>query len=165
MVFKVDKWQPQRFVSSSSADVELAHKLSPAPLRTVRALAAHWEVHDMPHASRRGKIQRRHGSDHERGLLRDARLTDEEIVGSRITVRPDGCWAYNGDITDYRRTRTRSGVFSIHRFVYETLVGPIPDDHHLHHECENPGCCNPAHLVPLTPGDHRRRHAEMQRSA
>lgn len=88
-------------------------------------------------------------------------------VGERITPMSNGCWAWRGDLSRYgdidssfdgKRTHMLA-----HRYVYEVLVGPIPDDHDLHHECENPGCCNPNHLVPLTRGDHRRRHTEMRR--
>ena len=89
----------------------------------------------------------------------------ETTIGSRVTVMPNGCWAYNGNLSQYGNTSSSQGSIRVHRFVYETLVGPIPDDHHLHHECENPGCCNPSHLIPLSPGDHKRRHAEMRRAS
>jgi hypothetical protein len=42
-------------------------------------------------------------------------------------------------------------------------VGEIPEGHHLHHTCETPGCCNPAHLEPLSPGDHVRKHRDSRR--
>ena len=89
----------------------------------------------------------------------------ETTIGRNVTVLPSGCWAYRGDLTRYGNLDSKAGRIIVHRFVYETLVGPIPDDHHLHHECENPGCCIPAHLVPRSPGDHRRRHAEMRRAS
>ena len=99
---------------------------------------------------------------------RQAQATDkntESTIGGRVTVMPNGCWAYQSRLDRYGKTDAREGTIIVHRFVYETLVGPIPDGHHLHHECENKGCCNPHHLVPLTPGDHTRRHAEMRRTA
>lgn len=42
-----------------------------------------------------------------------------------------------------RRIRT-------HILAYELLVGPVPLGKVLHHHCENPPCCNPAHLEPKT---------------
>lgn len=90
-------------------------------------------------------------------------LADETIearIGRRVQVQADGCWLYRGESERYGRHRdARADVnVAVHRFVYETLVGPIPDGHHLHHDCETPGCCNPAHLTPLKPKEHKRRH-------
>ncbi|TDD77726.1 HNH endonuclease [Actinomadura rubrisoli] len=38
----------------------------------------------------------------------------------------------------------------VHRFVYESLVGPIPEGLVLDHLCRVRACCNPAHLEPVT---------------
>jgi hypothetical protein len=43
-----------------------------------------------------------------------------------------------------------------HRIAYELVKGPIPDGRHVHHTCENKPCCNPNHLVVLTPQQHGR---------
>jgi hypothetical protein len=37
-----------------------------------------------------------------------------------------------------------------HRFAYELLVGPIPEDLELDHLCRVRHCVNPAHLEPVT---------------
>lgn len=87
----------------------------------------------------------------------------ETVVGGRVTVRPDGCWLYGDDPAKYRAVETSTrGAVLVHRFVYETLVGPIPDGMVLHHECETPACCNPAHLTPMTNGDHIAHHAALR---
>jgi hypothetical protein len=91
----------------------------------------------------------------------------EARFGRRIKVRPDGCWAF-GDIDTYgtvnysRKGGAGTGGIAAHRFAYETLVGPIHDGHVLHHTCERPGCVNPAHLMPLTPGEHAQEHARLR---
>lgn len=48
----------------------------------------------------------------------------------------------------------------VHRFVYETFVGPIPPGRgwHIHHQCGNRLCINPDHLELLTGPEHKRRH-------
>ncbi len=33
-----------------------------------------------------------------------------------------------------------------------------PSDVHIHHSCENRLCCNPAHLVPISAGEHTLLH-------
>lgn len=86
----------------------------------------------------------------------------ETDIGKRVTVRPDGCWEYKHTQGGYGRHHV---VGTVHRFVYETLIGPIPDGHVLHHECENKACVNPGHLTPMTPGDHSREHARRRRIA
>jgi hypothetical protein len=48
----------------------------------------------------------------------------------------------------------RFGSQSLHRVVYELLVGTIPDklvlDHVKARGCVTNACCNPAHLEPVT---------------
>lgn len=73
----------------------------------------------------------------------------------------DECWIFEGS----RLWKQRGGGYGrisievgledyTHRVVYEAFVGPIPEGLHLHHLCETPACCNPAHLEPLTPKEH-----------
>ena len=41
-------------------------------------------------------------------------------------------------------------LMRVHRLVYETMVGPIPNELVLHHLCNNTLCVNPEHLEPVT---------------
>lgn len=41
-----------------------------------------------------------------------------------------------------------------HRWGYERFIGPVPPELHMDHLCRNPGCVNPAHLEPVTPGEN-----------
>ena len=96
--------------------------------------------------------------------LHSPRRTPEEVIGSRVQPQPNGCWLYDGDADAYGRSSAFPGTpVSVHRFVYETLVGPIGWGYHLHHTCETPGCCNPAHLMMVTPAEHAEQHAQLRR--
>lgn len=52
----------------------------------------------------------------------------------------------------------RDGEHLAHRWSYAHHVGAIPAGHELHHTCGVKRCVNPAHLEPLTPAEHKRRH-------
>lgn len=81
--------------------------------------------------------------------------------GKHVEPQPNGCWAFNGDLTKY-------GQFdriAAHRWVWQALHGPILDNDHIHHECQNRGCVNPDHLARLSPADHAARHVELRRTA
>lgn len=43
-----------------------------------------------------------------------------------------------------------------HVAAYQILVGPVPAGHHVLHSCDNPPCCNPAHLFTGTQTDNVR---------
>ncbi len=83
-------------------------------------------------------------------------------------VIDEGCWTWRGGVIS-----KGYGVLSLHhgrkitrrahRFAYELLIGPIPANHQLDHECENKLCCNPAHLAPVTAREHVRRTLERRR--
>lgn len=74
---------------------------------------------------------------------------------------PSGCWVYSG-ATDRRgygrpgriRPDGSRGRYYAHRRVYELEVGPIPDGMLVLHRCDNPPCCNPAHLFLGTDQDN-----------
>jgi len=83
-----------------------------------------------------------------------------------VTPLPNGCWQFRNDLHSYHRFKLtgqgNDSPVAAHRFAYETLVGPIPEGHHLHHTCEHPGCVNPEHLVPLSPEDHAAAHVVLR---
>lgn len=73
------------------------------------------------------------------------------------------CWVWTGytDQKGYGRLRERRGTPWIlsHRLAYNIANGvELPQDVLVLHSCDNPPCCNPAHLRP---GTHAENHADM----
>lgn len=66
---------------------------------------------------------------------------------------PGGCWLWTGP-----RDRKGYGIAWLpgrksaraHRWVYEQLVGPIPEGLQIDHLCRVKACVNPDHLEPVT---------------
>ncbi len=82
------------------------------------------------------------------------RLYDKVRVG-------DGCWEWTGATspTGYGHLPVRTTVNEprevlAHRFVYELLVGPIPDGLDIDHLCRNRACVRPSHLEPVPPREN-----------
>lgn len=63
-----------------------------------------------------------------------------------------GCWIWTGSMNSsgYGRIFVRRKGICAHRFVYEHLVGPIPQGMDIDHLCRVRACVNPAHLEPVT---------------
>src|SRR3954454_23981326 len=75
---------------------------------------------------------------------------------ARVEARgADECWPWAG-------ARTRQGYGTMaperrgdnplraHRVAYELHFGPVAPGLHVLHHCDNPPCCNPAHLYAAT---------------
>lgn len=75
------------------------------------------------------------------------------------------CWLWMGFrvAAGYGRYYSEGKVWRAHRYAYEKLVGPIGDLCVLH-KCDNPPCCNPAHLFLGTPRDNARDRSDKGRS-
>lgn len=69
------------------------------------------------------------------------------------------CWVWQGqkNAAGYGRMKWAGRRWSVHRFLYEVTVGPIPEGMEVDHLCRNPACCNPAHLEPVTGAENKRR--------
>lgn len=63
-------------------------------------------------------------------------------------------------------TNGRGGSMLVHRYVYEQLVGPIPEgltiDHVAARGCTSKCCVNVEHLEPVTRGENNRRAAALK---
>ena len=80
--------------------------------------------------------------------------------GEHYAVSAAGCWEWLGSRNGqgYGTLYQREGEKLAHRAVYIDAGGEIPAGFHVHHKCENKCCCNPAHLEPLSPSEHRKLH-------
>lgn len=77
----------------------------------------------------------------------------------RVEKRPHGCWLWTGVIQagGYGRFRTQNRGHMAHRWLYEQLVGPIPEGMQLDHLCRVRNCVRPDHLEPVTPRENTLR--------
>jgi hypothetical protein len=69
---------------------------------------------------------------------------------------PDACWPWMAGRTKagYGRFRHDGEVVYTHRFAEELTRGPLPPKMQSCHHCDNPPCCNPAHLFRGTAKDN-----------
>lgn len=94
------------------------------------------------------------------------------LVGGRPAADPhrralakfavgDECWLWTGTTNPAgygQLSRRRPGPSVLaHRFIYEWLVGPIPEGLELDHLCRVHSCVRPDHLEPVTHAENMRR--------
>lgn len=79
----------------------------------------------------------------------------------KFILKTDTCWLWQGHINrgGYGQF-TCYGVHRAHRFVYEYLVGPIPDGMALDHLCGVKHCVKPDHLEVVTHAENTARWAK-----
>ena len=109
---------------------------------------------------------------HERRVTIDSRgqkytrLSIAERLWRRVDKSggPDACWPYMGsrNSSGYGGLGGKDG--STHRAAHESENGPIPDGMSVCHRCDNPPCCNPAHLFLGTVLDNSRDMVSKGRS-
>jgi hypothetical protein len=71
---------------------------------------------------------------------------------------PDACWPWTASTTHGYGQIGVPGTrpHKAHRVAWELTNGPIPDGLLVCHRCDNPPCCNPAHLFLGTNADNMR---------
>lgn len=101
-------------------------------------------------------------------------FTLDPLLEGRIEIQQDtGCWVWNGATQRsgsngkgiYGRLKRGGRLWYIHRWVYQLMVGAIPDGHDVHHrveaECSSTLCCNPRHLEDIEKAEHEWLHREI----
>lgn len=86
---------------------------------------------------------------------------------SKVDVMPStqDCWEWQGcrKAKGYGRFRipgSRRHTENAHRIAYSLVNGKIPTGLLIRHKCDNPRCCNPAHLETGTIADNSRDMVE-----
>ena len=76
-----------------------------------------------------------------------------------VDIQPDtGCWEWNLSRSNrrggYGQKRVGSKTHKAHRLAWMVFIGPIDPGMFVCHKCDNPPCCNPAHLFIGSPRDN-----------
>lgn len=100
------------------------------------------------------------------------RKTGAELASafwSRLAHKPTGCWEWTGTCMRFGYGSAYHPISrkkrAAHRIAYELAFGPIPDGLFVCHHCDNPPCCNPAHLFLGTASDNHQDKLRKGRGA
>ena len=104
------------------------------------------------------------------GRVHRTRPVTERLWARVAKGGPDDCWPWLGYCRQnghgaIARGRRGEGLDGTHRVAWESANGPIPDGLIVRHTCDNPPCCNPAHLLVGTQADNIRDAVERGRLA
>jgi hypothetical protein len=117
------------------------------------------------------KVTQEHTTEPDAGGYRQSdNWFSKDLMRFLVKVQGDpvsGCWNWTGalDRDNYARFRGENGTVQGHRWIYQILVGPIPDGLELDHLCYNPRCVAPYHLEPVTPPVNKRRRTSRRDEA
>jgi hypothetical protein len=79
-------------------------------------------------------------------------------IRARATRDARGCliWPKHCDTSGYGKFCRNGRYVGAHRVAWEVARGPIPDDAHVLHRCDNPPCFDETHLYLGTPLENAR---------
>jgi hypothetical protein len=87
------------------------------------------------------------------------RKNTEQDFWAKVNISgPTNCWPWMASkIPDgYGNFSINGKIMLTHRLAWEFTFGPIPEGMNICHTCDNPPCCNPAHLFLGTQIDNIR---------
>lgn len=91
-----------------------------------------------------------------------------ERLWARVQINnADECWPWSGHRNEfgYGHLRVNGRTQKAHRVAYALTNGDIRSDQVVMHRCDNPPCCNPAHLRLGTVSENNAdRHAKGRSS-
>jgi hypothetical protein len=95
-------------------------------------------------------------------------LTEDDISRFHELVQQrgdDDCWLWLGSIKNkgYGQFWYSHKQRLSHKIAYILAKGPIPENLHILHSCDNPPCCNPNHLFVGTNLENVRQKQERNR--
>ncbi|GGE24185.1 hypothetical protein GCM10011345_32720 [Gemmobacter megaterium] len=121
-------------------------------------------------------VARKVGALNERNIVDHAAFAAEYQVNverfwSKVDrPSPQSCWEWSGALNkgygQFHVGRSSSSVMLAHRIAYGLANGKLPEA--VCHSCDNPRCCNPAHLFGGTRADNnldmtrKGRHAKVK---
>ena len=70
----------------------------------------------------------------------------------------EDCWLWQGAKKQgYGMKKINGKTWSVHRYYYQKMNGPIPPGLTIDHLCRNRSCYNPAHLEAVTQRENVKR--------
>src|SRR5689334_1517297 len=80
---------------------------------------------------------------------------------------PEDCWPWTRAVVGfgYGHFKVAGRSVQTNRLAYELKNGPIPDGLCVLHRCDNPPCCNPAHLFLGTRKENNQDRHRKGRNA
>lgn len=84
-------------------------------------------------------------------------------IAGQVVVTDSGCWewlAATKTAKGYGKIGHSNKDWLVHRLVYNLCVGHVPPTLLICHRCDNPPCCNPAHLYAGSTSDNQRDAVE-----
>jgi hypothetical protein len=91
----------------------------------------------------------------------------KEYISENSEIDINGCWIWvrAKDKKGYGRPGLKGKSIGAHRLSYLAFVGEIPNNLHVLHNCDNPGCVNPKHLFLGTHQDNVNDMVNKNRQA
>ena len=85
---------------------------------------------------------------------------------SHYVITETGCWNWTKSTSPdgYGKLKRNGVTMRAHRIFYEHFNGPITDNLHVLHRCDNPLCVNPEHLFLGTRVDNMQDMIEKGRA-